>query len=108
VPAEAPAPDAAPAPPAVDRNQVHREAVEIFEQLDVDHDGGLQPLETFDLAPEVFAAADRDHDGRLSIVEWVDARFAELDAQAPAPAAAASAAPAPAPPAAEEPPKPAE
>jgi len=108
--------DAAPAaavpavaPPAVDRNRVHREAVEAFEQLDVDHDGRLAPIETFDLATEVFEAADRDHDGKLSIIEWVDARFAELDAETPAPPEAATGpAPAPAPGAGGEPPQPAQ
>jgi len=44
------APGAPPAPadgvaPAVDRNQVHREAVEAFAQLEIDQDGGLQAVE---------------------------------------------------------------
>jgi len=94
VPAEAapsaavPTPADAATPAAVDRNQVHREAVEVFEQLDVDHDGRLQPVETMSLASEAFEAADRDHDGALSIVEWVDARFAEVEAAAAPPAGA--------------------
>ena len=102
VPAEAPPPAPAEPPPGPDRNQVHREAVETFEQLDVDHDGGLQQVETFNLAAEVFASADRDGDGRLTIVEWVDARFAEFDAATPA-TGVASPAPAAPPGAAAEP-----
>ena len=56
------------------------------------------------LVPEVFAAADRDHDGKLSITEWVDARFAELEAVPPTESSsAAPAPPLPAPAATEEP-----
>jgi hypothetical protein len=92
----------APAP-AVDRNQVHREAVETFAQLDIDQDGRLEAVETMGLVPEVFAAADRDHDGKLSITEWVDARFAELEAAPPTqPPSAAPTPPLPAPAATEE------
>ncbi len=72
----------------VDRNQVHRQVVEQFSELDGDRDGLLQSVEAMDLSPERFEAADRDHDGTLSLVEYVDARFEEIEAPAAAPEAA--------------------
>jgi hypothetical protein len=85
---EEPAASAPPEEPVeVARHRVHREAVEAFALLDVDENDALEIVETVGLAPESFEAADRDRDGRLTIVEWVDARFAELPPATPPPAA---------------------
>ena len=70
----------APAPAAVDRNQQHRLAAEGFFAADGDRDGLLLAAEAMELTPDRFEAADGDRDGKLTLVEYVDARFLELDA----------------------------
>jgi hypothetical protein len=77
--AASPAPEP-PAPSGPERNQIHRQAAEAFYAADGDRDGVLQALEAMELAPERFESADRNHDGKLTLVEFVDARFVEIDA----------------------------
>ncbi len=78
--------EAAGAPAAVDLHRLHLEAAESFYSWDGDRDGFVAALEAIEMTPERFAGADRDRDGRLSLVEWVDARFAETSAPGVPPA----------------------
>jgi hypothetical protein len=79
----------------VDLHGLHREAVESFTAWDGDRDGFVASIEAMELTPERFAEADRDRDGKLTLVEWVDARFAELPEPGAAPADAPAGAAAP-------------